>query len=127
MTNWQKPELEKIGASEELKLSALSNNETFFRPVVIWVVRVDDNLYVRSHKGNKGLWYKHVQVNHKGKVTAGGITKGVNFVVLNNEDKLLNDKIDQEYRSKYHKYGKTYVEPMISPQSRATTVKIEPL
>lgn len=126
MTNWSKIELEKIGASEELKLSALRNNGTFFNPVIIWVVRVDDNLYVRSYKGDKGSWYKHVQVNQKGTVTAGGITKEVNFLVLKNEDNQLNDKIDQEYRSKYHKYGKTYVDPMISPQSQATTIKIEP-
>lgn len=127
MTKWQQLELDKIGASEEIKLSALRNDGTYYNPVIIWVVRVDDNLYVRSYKGAKGSWFKHIQVNLKGKVTAGGITKEVNFVVLKNEDKQLNDKIDHEYRSKYHKYGKTYVDPMVSPQTRVTTVKMEPL
>ena len=126
-TKWQKDELEKIGSKEEIKLVASKKDGTFFNPVTIWIVQVDNELYVRSYRGSNGSWYKHVQLNSKGRVSAGKITKDVNFIILNDEDKPLNDKIDQEYRSKYQKYGKSYVEPMISPQSRATTVKINPL
>lgn len=126
MSKWENNELEKIGASEELKLSALKKDGTFFKPVIIWVVRVDDDLYVRSYKGIKGYWYKHIHVNQKGSISAGGITKDVNFIFLNKEDKTLNHKIDQEYRLKYQKYGKNYVDPMISSQTRATTIRLVP-
>ena len=50
----------------------------------------------------------------------------MNFIFLNKEDKTLNHKIDQEYRLKYQKYGKNYVDPMISSQTRATTIRLVP-
>ena len=125
MTKWTKDELKNIGSQEEIRLFASKKDGTLYNPVIIWVVRVDDDLYVRSFKGIKGSWYKHVQLNHKGRIVAGGITREVDFIVLNNKESPLNDKIDREYRLKYQKYGKSYVEPMISSQSRATTIKID--
>ena len=127
MTKWETSELKKIGSSDELKLTPLKENGTFFKPVIIWVVRVDEDLYVRSYKGKKGSWYQHVQVNHKGRISAGGITKDVNFVNISEDDQIMNDNIDKEYGSKYKKYGKTYVDPMQSSESRATTIKLDPV
>lgn len=126
MPNWTIHELKIIGASEELKLSALKKDGTFYKPVIIWVVRVEDDLYVRSYKGINGNWFKHLQVNQKGSISAGGITKFVNLIFLNKEDKTVNDKIDQEYRLKYRKYGNNYVDPMISTQARVTTIRLIP-
>ena len=127
MTKWEINELEKIGKAEEITLFPLKRDGKFFSSVIIWIVRVDDDLYVRSYKGNKGSWYQHVQLIHKGHVSAGGITKDVNFIGINIEDKTLHDKIDQEYRVKYQKYGKAYVDPMISSQAQATTIRLEPI
>ena len=112
---WKNNELEKIGTAEEINLFPLKEDKKFFSPVIIWIVRVDQELFVRSYKGVKG------------RVSAGGITKDVNFIGVNNEDKTLNDKIDQEYRIKYQKYGKAYVDPMISSQAQATTIRLEPI
>ena len=127
MTKWEINELEKIGKAEELKLFPLNKDGEFFSSVIIWIVRVDQELFVRSYKGAKGSWYQHVQLNHKGRISASGITKDVNFIRIDKEDKTLNDKIDQEYRLKYQKYGKAYVDPMISSQAQATTIRLEPI
>ena len=67
-----------------------------------------------------------MQVNHKGHVSAGGITRDVNFIDISKDDQILYEKIDKEYVSKYKKYGKTYVEPMQSSQSRETTIRLDP-
>ena len=41
-------------------------------------------------------------------------------------DEALNNKIDAAYQSKYQRYSATYVDPMIAPQARATTLKLVP-
>jgi hypothetical protein len=47
-------------------------------------------------------------------------------VTLTDADHSLDDQIDAAYRTKYHRYSGTYVDPMISPQARATTIKLVP-
>jgi hypothetical protein len=37
-----------------------------------------------------------------------------------------DDLYVHSYRSKYQRYGGTYVEPMVSPAARATTLRLVP-
>ena len=48
MTTWTSDELDKIGSAEELQIASLRRDGTLRKPVTIWVVRVGDDLYVRS-------------------------------------------------------------------------------
>ncbi len=48
MAKWTSDELDKIGAADELELAPLRRNGTLRNPVTIWVVRLGDDLYVRS-------------------------------------------------------------------------------
>jgi hypothetical protein len=48
MTTWTSDELNKIGKSEELQIASLRRYDTLRNPVTIWVVRVGDDLYIRS-------------------------------------------------------------------------------
>jgi len=51
MTNWTSDELNKIGKAEELQIESLRSDGTLRNPVTIWVVRIHDDLYVRSVNG----------------------------------------------------------------------------
>ena len=53
------------------------------------------------------------------------MTKDVTFVDVS-DDEALGNKINAAYQSKYQKYSATYVDPMIAPQARATTLKLVP-
>jgi hypothetical protein len=125
MTSWTSNDLERIGAAEELQLATFKEDGTRRKPVTIWVVRVGDDLYVRSYRGHEGAWFRHIQRRHEGRIGAGGVTKDVTFVDAS-FDEALNNEIDAAYQSKYRRYGATYVDPMIAPQARATTVKLVP-
>jgi hypothetical protein len=125
MTGWTKNDLERIGASIHLKLETARGNGTHRKPVTIWVVRVGDDLFVRSYRGPDGAWFRHAQLQHRGRIFAGGVTRDVTFVNMSN-DQALNSMIDAAYQSKYQKYSATYVDPMIAPQARATTLKLVP-
>ncbi|HEX6557046.1 MAG TPA: DUF2255 family protein [Ktedonobacteraceae bacterium] len=125
MTNWTRNDLERIGAADELQLATFKKDGTLRKPVVIWVVRVGDELYVRAYRGPETAWFRHTQRRPEGRIVAGGVTKDVTFVDASS-DETLNNKIDAAYQSKYQRYSATYVDPMIAPQARATTLKLVP-
>ena len=125
MTSWTRNDLERIGAADELLLASFKKDSTHRKPVTIWVVRVGDDLYVRAYRGRETAWFRHIQQRHEGRIGAGGVTKDVTFVDASS-DEALNNKIDAAYQSKYQRYSATYVDPMIAPEARATTLKLVP-
>ena len=124
MTAWTSEELDKIGTAEALEIQALRGDGRLRKPVTIWVVRVGDDLYVRSWRGRTSAWFRGAQVRHEGRIEAGGVEKDVAFV--EETDPEINDQIDAEYRSKYGHYDASYVDPMVAPEARAATIRLVP-
>ncbi len=58
MTPWTSDELDRIGGAEELQIAPRRPDGTLRTPVTIWVVRVSDDLYVRSYRGRSGAWFR---------------------------------------------------------------------
>ena len=123
MSAWASEELVKIGTAEELEIAPLRRDGTLRNPVTIWVVRVGNNLYVRSYHGRDGSWFRAAQVRHEGHIQSGGVDRDVIFV--EEIDSVINDQIDAAYRAKYRRYPQ-YVAPMVTPEARATTIKLIP-
>ena len=124
MTTWTSDELIRIGAADELEIAPLRGDGTLRKGVTIWVVRHGDDLYVRSYKGLGAAWYRGTQMRHEGRIWAGGIEKDVTFV--EETDPGTNDQIDAAYRAKYSRYDARYVDPMVTPEARAATIKLVP-
>jgi hypothetical protein len=122
MAAWTSDELDKIAAADELELASARRDGTLRKPVTIWVVRHDDDLYVGSWRGRTSAWFRGSQDRHEGHIRAGGVDKDVAFVEVDD----VNDEIDTAYRAKYGRYGATYVDPMIGPEARAATIKLAP-
>lgn len=123
MSAWTSAELNQIGNADELEIAPLRHDGTLRKPVTIWVVRVGDDLFVRSYKGRTSTWFRGVQVRHEGRIWAGGVEQDVAFVA--EADPAINDQIDAAYRAKYGRYPQ-YVAPMLTPEVRATTIKLTP-
>jgi hypothetical protein len=98
MTTWTRDELNKIAAAQELELAPIRRNGTARNPVVIWIVRLGDDLYVRCAYGRSSAWFRGAQMRHEGRMRAGGVEKDVIFM---DADANLNDEIDAAYRAKY--------------------------
>ena len=103
MATWTNDELHNISAAEELELASLGRDGTLSNAVTIWVVRVGDDLYVRSWKGDGGAWFRATQGRHEGHIKAAGVGKDVSFVP--EADAAINDQTDGEYRQKYRSTG----------------------
>lgn len=124
MITWTNDELAKIGAAEELHIAALRSDGTLRNPVTIWIVRLGDDLYVRSANGRTSAWFRGVLVQHEGHIRAGGVEKEVTFV--EEADRDINDQVDAAYRAKYHQFSAEYVDPMVAPNARSATIKLIP-
>ena len=124
MPAWTRDELTRVAAAEEVKLASVRGDDTLGNQVTIWVVRVGDDLYVRSWRGEAGAWFRAARVSHAGHIEAGGVGKDVVFVAGCDDD--LNNRIDAAYHSKYRRHGGRYVDPMVAPAARAATLKLVP-
>ena len=122
MTTWTSGELEKVGTAEELRLASVRGDGTVRNPVTMWIVRHDDDLYVRSVNGRTGGWFRGAQDRHEARIRAGGVEKDVLLV----ETDEMNDEIDAAYRTKYRRYAASIVGSIVSAKAREATLKLAP-
>jgi hypothetical protein len=123
MTAWTGGELDRIGGADELRIASLRLDGTLRKPVTIWVVRVGDDLFVRSAYGESPGWLRGTRVRHEGRISAGGIEKDVAFVAA---DPAAADGIDAAYWGKYRRHGEQYVASVVTPEARATSIRLVP-
>jgi hypothetical protein len=91
--------------------------------VTIWVVRIGDELCVRSVNGRTASWFRGAQIRHQGHISAGGVAKEV---ILIDADPSFSDAIDAAYRAKYRRYQASIIDSIVSPQARAATIRLLP-
>ena len=123
MTRWTSDELTKIAAADELEIASLGRVATLRDPTTIWVVRLGDDLYVRSVNGRTGAWFRGTQVRREGRIRAGGVERDVTLVDADDE---INDQIDDAYRDKYRRYAQSIVGSVLTPEARSATIKLVP-
>ncbi|WP_051324557.1 MFS transporter [Candidatus Solirubrobacter pratensis] len=99
--SWTTNELDRIGNADELYVAPRGKDGALRRAVPIWAVRVGDELYVRSWRGNGGRWYRAARVSGEGHITAGGVSHDV---ALRDADDGVNDAVDAAFREKYGRY-----------------------
>lgn len=123
MNMWSDNELNKIGNAEELLISSLRADGTSRKPRIIWVVRLGNDIYVRSVNGRNSAWFRGAQTRHEGHIRAGGVDKDVTFV--EESDSNINDQIDSAYAAKYRRYA-SIIPSINDPKARAATIKLVP-
>lgn len=121
---WTQGQLERMAASDELRIITSRQDGTQRRPVPIWVVRHGDAVYVRSFRGEDAVWYRSIRARRAARISAGGVDADVSVIGVADDD--LNAEIDAAYRDKYGRYGPRFLDPMVSATARATTSKLVP-
>jgi hypothetical protein len=123
MSGWTDDELDRIGAADELEIASYRPDGSLRRYTTIWVVRVGDDLYVRSWHGRAASWFRRALQRHEGRIEAGGVERDVTF---EEPDGDLHPAIHQAYRTKYGRYPDSYVRPMVEPEATAATFRLIP-
>jgi hypothetical protein len=121
---WTDDGLAAVGTAEELELSSRRSDGTLRPFVTMWVVRVGDDLYVRSAHGPDNGWYRRAVASGTGRIRAGGIERDVTFATANPG---VHDAIDAAYHAKYDRYGPRIVGTVVGTAAADVTVRLTPL
>lgn len=119
---WTSGELDRIGRGEELQLASVRDDGTLRRPVTMWVVRVGDEVYVRSVNGRDSTWFRGAQTLHQAQIRTGGVEKAVELVETDED----SGSVDAAYEAKYSRRYPTIVPSILATQARAATLRLVP-
>lgn len=114
---------DEFGTAAEIQISTRRADGTLRGFVPIWIVTVDNQLYVRSYRGAGGAWYRHAGAHPTGVIRAGGKQTDVIFAAAGDD---VREAVDAAYRAKYARYGDTYLQPMLTDQAAAATLRLNP-
>ncbi len=82
-----------IGGAEEVRITSLTVAGTLRKPVIVWLVREGDDVYVRSVNGRDARWFRRVRERQEGCDAAAGVERNVTFVETTNECPRLTPSI----------------------------------
>lgn len=122
MSTWRIEDLERIGAAREIDVATTRRDGSLGKPVIVWAVRNGNEIYLRSYRGDTGVWYRRALANPNGRISLDGIEREVVFEHIGRN---LAAEIDAAYWDKYGDLP-TYVEAMVSDEVRATTLRVVP-
>lgn len=120
MSDWSPEELSKVASADELEIAPLRADGSQRPYVSVWVVRVGDDLYVRSYRGRDGAWYRSAVGQREGRIRSGGVERAVAF----EPDGTDPQAVDEAYRAKYARYGGSYLDPMLRAEATETTLRL---
>jgi hypothetical protein len=123
MTAWTDEELERIGEAQELQLASERPDGTLRPYVTMWVVRVDDDLYVRSAYGANNPWFRRAKASGVGRIRSGGVERDVTFAEPTPD---VHPDIDATYHGKYERYGPAIVRTVVGSLAHGVTIRLVP-
>ncbi len=121
--DWAADELDRIGRAEELRLASRREDGSLRPFTTMWVVRVRDELYVRSAAGPENPWFRRASDAAGGRIRGGGVERDVTFEALGDGAAA---EITAAYHAKYDRYGHSIVGTVVSPEAMRATLRLIP-
>ena len=121
MTAWTNDELQKLGGADEVRITSARSDGSLRKPVIVWLVREGDDLYVRSVNGRTAAWFRGALESHEGRVSTSDLDKDVMFVETTDQAA----RVDAAYQAKYRRYP-TIVPSILTPAAQAATLRLVP-
>jgi hypothetical protein len=116
--------LNRLAQAEEIEIDVkrLAEADTLIHPTTIWVVVVDENVYVRSWKGKAGRWYRRISTNPQATVYVEGHPISVRAIPVT--DAATIAQASEAYRRKY--FEDPFMRSMLRDEILPTTLRLEP-
>jgi hypothetical protein len=122
---WTPAELTGIDAEDELRIASRRPDGSLRREVIIWMVRVGADVYVRAAHGPETGWNRRARESGAGHVRAGTVVdRDARFEPA---DPALASAITDAFEAKYDgRHPREDVDPVVSAVSVPTTLRIVP-
>ena len=121
-TQWTTEDLATFGAAGEIDIAPLGADGAPGHATTIWMVRVGDDLYIRSYRGAAGSWYRDAVRTHEVRIRAGNVERDVIVEECPDAERAA---VDDAYRTKYG--SSSYADAMVTSDAAATTLRVSPL
>ena len=106
-------------------LGIRSGTNSTHRVIGIWVVVVDDRVFVRSWGMKPKSWWRALLEDPQGEIFVSRRKRGIKVRAVLVRGKKLKERVSQAYREKYNTPGSVgYVEDMSRPPSLDTTTEL---
>jgi hypothetical protein len=124
MSAWTAHELARVGQASELQVATSRPDGSISPFVTIWVVRSDENIYVRSAHGPSNPWFQRALNAGNGRIRAGGVERDVTFEVPGAE---VSADVTAAYHAKYDRYGPGPVGSVVTAEAVRSTLRVVPI
>jgi hypothetical protein len=124
--SWSPEQLARIDEAGELEIATRRADGTLRKWVPIWVVRADDQVYVRTWYRRTTGWFGHVLESPRARVRVPGLEADVVVEDVGAGPAELRASVDEAYRAKYGRYGGGSADQMVTDPAAATTLRLTP-
>jgi hypothetical protein len=114
----------KIAESDEVEVETRRDGKSPLHRVTVWIVPIEDGVYVRSFKGKRGRWYQEALANPL--VTVGVGRRKVNVRAEPERNSHVIRAVSAGYRKKYGERWPDDTEPMLKRSVVPTTLRLTP-
>ncbi|MGC4963401.1 DUF2255 family protein [Gordonia sp. DT101] len=125
-TTWSAEQLGAVDSAGELEIAVRRAEGDLRGSVPIWVVRVDDQVFVRTWYRRTTGCFGHVLDSRRARVRVGEIEADVTVEDVGVGSSELRADVDAAYRRKYGRYGVATVDRMVSDSAARATLRLTP-
>lgn len=122
MSTWTPETARSLSASQEIQILTRRTDGTLRRPRIIWIVRHDDRVFIRSTNGRDADWFRGAIATGTGQIVSGGSAQEVTFTEA---DANVLPQVGEAYRAKYGNYA-SIVDHLEESGPRAATLEVLP-
>ena len=123
IVTWSPEELKSICSAAELHIAIRRPDGRLRHWTPIWVVCVDEQVYVRTWYRRETGWFGHVLLSRRARIRVPGVAADVTVEDLGQGEADLHASVDAAYRTKYGHHGS---ESMVTAAAAATTLRLAP-
>jgi hypothetical protein len=121
--SWSVEQLDRISQSRELQIASRRTDGTLRASVPIWVVTLDDSVYVRTWYRRTTGWFGQVIGIPEAHIRVPGFEADVIVVDVGAGAPELRASLDASYRKKY---GPSGYQSMVTDDAAAATLRFDP-
>jgi hypothetical protein len=121
--SWSAEQLDRISGSGELQIASRRTVGTLRRWVPIWVVCVDDAVYVRTWYRRTTGWFGDVLELPQARIRVPGLEVDVLIRDFGEGPPGLRWSVDAAYSTTYGPFGH---QSMVTADAAATTLRLDP-